>query len=466
MHKDLKTALTATVYLASVGLFQHYGIIPRFLPLALAREDGARPDAPILRSETLNRAHNRRRHMDRLYDKMDDDLYDTTFAPLFLENALPSDAPSASRLQFGSTDDILQQAFSGRAALTSLAGKIDFDSAAGTFPTQSRTFRTPISIWVSGNITDLENRITGSGYDPGLSGDTVSIDSGVDYLIDDGLVVGLGVGWGSTLGESAARQLRYRESNLSVSPYFVARMTDWLNLRGSLSMGKSTITQSAIGTVPDDLRYAETLGSSTISSTIGFGSKYEFGILPVNVELYGDMITAREYVQNARADDGSMIFGNTATTRLFDAGAEGRYRLLMGDHVIVPFAGQEQTISMMNQNYGRSGSTRYYAGSEYAYEPLNFDISIQGFREMATNADLVEGIRSEFALTHDLPRGYATLQPFINVESTNLYIDTGGGMTYDWGRIPGQVNFEVRRKFTYEIHHRDYTGLVSIDFPF
>ena len=40
------------------------------------------------------------------------------------------------------------------------------------------------------------------------------------------------------------------------------------------------------------------------------------------------------------------------------ASVEARYRLGFGNHEIIPFAGQDETISLLNQNYGRSGSTR------------------------------------------------------------------------------------------------------------
>ncbi|MFV1851438.1 MAG: autotransporter domain-containing protein [Thalassospira sp.] len=466
MHRHTKTILAATVCVATAAIYASRGVTPNIITLAFAEDDGVGPAPPILRSETLNRANNRRRHMNRLYDKMDKDIYDSTLAPLLFDGFIPPAEQATENLQFGSGVTTPSEVFGGRAALSSLARKIDFDSAAGTFPTQSRTVRVPISIWVVGNQADLENRVTGSGYDPGLSGDTVSIDSGVDYLVGDGLVLGLGAGWGSTLGESSKHQLRYRESNFALSPYFVARVTDWLNLRGSVSLGKSTIRQSAIGTVPNDLPYAETIESTTLSNSIGFGSEYEFGVVPLSLSLEGDMITAREYLGDGRATDGGLIAGSTATTRLFDAALEARYRLSFGNHRIIPFAGQEETISLLNQNYGRSGSTRYYVGSDYAYDPLNFDLSIQGFRDLATGSDPVEGVRSEFSLSRDMFQSQLTLQPFVSIESTNRYLDTGGGVTQEWGHFPGQLRFEVRRKLTYEIPRGNYTGLLSIDVPF
>lgn len=469
MHRSLPTVLIASVYLVSTSLYLHRSLLPDFVSLAFAGNEGARPDTPILRSETLNRANNRRRHMNRLYDKMDDDLYDSTLGPLLLDNTTPAENQPATALELGTGDSATLEAFGGRAALRSLARKLDFDSAAGTFPTQSRTANVPLSIWVLGNQIDLENQISGTGYDPGLSGDTVSIDSGVDYLVNDGLVLGLGISWGSTDGEALARQLRYSESNLAVSPYFVARMTDWLNLRGSFSFGQSTIDQSAIGTVPDTVRYAETLESSTISNSIGLGAHYEFGNLPLTIQLDGDMITARKYLKAARTTDGSMMTENTAATRLLDAQAEARYRITLGEldhHRIIPFAGQQETIALMNQNFGRRGSTRYFVGSEYSYDPLNFGLSLQGFREMATDAELLEGIRSEVSLSHHLPQGYGTLSPYVSAEQTNAYLETGGGFTHDWGAFPGQISVELRRKFTYEIHHSTYSGLVTMDFTF
>lgn len=467
MHRRFQTAVIATACLAAItyALYRETRQ-PPIIAQAFARDDAARPDAPVLRNKTTTRTENQRRHMNRLYDKMDDDLYDSRLAPLLSESFLSPPQQATENLQFGMGTPTPSEILAGRAALSSLARRIDFDSAAGTFPTQSRNVRVPISIWLAGNHSALENRITGSGYDPGLSGDTISLDSGVDYLVDDGLVLGMGIGWGSTVGESSTRQLRYRENNLALSPYFVSRITDWFNLRGSISLGQSTISQSPTGLVPDNLDYAETLDSTSISNSIGFGTDYEFGAVPLRIQLEGDMVTAREYIDAARATDGGLLPGNIATTRLFDTSVEARYRLGFGNHKIIPFAGQEQTISLLNQDYGRSGSRRYYAGSDYAYDPLNFDLSVQGFRDIATGQQDITGIRTEFSLTHDVVRSSMMLEPFVSIESTNLYLDTGGGITQQWSRFPASVSFELRRKLTYEVQHGDYTGLLSIDVPF
>ena len=177
-------------------------------------------------------------------------------------------------------------------------------------------------------------------------------------------------------------------------------------------------------------------------------------------------MAARPDRPGAKANDGSNIAASIATTRLFDAQAQARYRIALGEHSIIPFAGQQETIALMNQDYGRSGSTRYFVGSEYAYDPLNFGLSLQGFRELGSDADPLEGVRSEVSLSSDLPQGYGTLSPYLSAEQTNLYLETGGGITHDWGGIPGQLSLEVRRKFTYDIHHSDYSGLMTVDFNF
>ncbi len=36
-------------------------------------------------------------------------------------------------------------------------------------------------------------------------------------------------------------------------------------------------------------------------------------------------------------------------------------------------------------------------GRDDRYDPLNFDLSITGFREVATNSEALEGIRSEWS---------------------------------------------------------------------
>ncbi len=430
------------------------------IPQAFARDQHVRPDAPVLRSETINRSENRLRHMNRLYNKMDDDLYDTKITPFFLNTAQLPSAPDG--LQFGGAAGT----YSGREALSSLAGQIDFDSAAGTFPFQARGPNAPLSIWVSGNQTSLSNHISEGGYDPQLGGDTLSIDSGVDYMLDDGLVVGLGVGWGNTEGTIGAHQLRFRETSLSVTPYLVARMTDWLNLRGSLSFGQSDIHQSATGEVPDNLAYARTRDSHTVSSSIGFGSHYELGFIPLSVSLDGDMITAREYFASARAVNGDRIADSIAHTQTFDGTAEMRLHLGNQTHAFTPFSGRDETIAMMNQNFGRSGVSRYFVGSEYAYTPLGFNIEMRGFRETATDTSILEGVRSEINVTRDLPGNWGTVNPHVMTESTNQYLELGGGLTHDWGQIPGQLRLEMRRTFSYEVQQGEFSSLVTIDFPF
>lgn len=461
MHRHLQTVLIAATCLATTAIVLRREIYTALtIPPAFAHDHHVRPDAPVLRSETTNRAENRLRHMNRLYNKMDDDLYDSQITPLFLDGAQYPTAPDG--LQFGGAAGT----YSSREALSSLAGSIDFDSAAGTFPFQARTSNTPLSIWVSGNQTSLSNHIAGGGYDPGLGGNTLSIDSGIDYMLDDGLVVGLGVGWGNTEGTIDAQQLRFRETNVSVAPYVVARMTDWLNLRGSVSFGQSDIRQSAIGEVPDNLAYADTLDSHTLSSSIGFGSQYELSAIPLSVALSGDMIAAREYFASARAVNGGQIAGNVASTRTFDGTAEMRLHLGNQSHLFTPFSGRNETVTMMNQNFGRSGVSRYFVGSEYTYTPLSFNIEMRGFRETATDTDILEGVRSEINVKRDLPGNWGTVRPHVMTESTNQYLELGGGLTHNWGRVPGQLRLEMRRTFSYEVQQGDFSSLVTIDFPF
>ncbi|MET4732205.1 hypothetical protein ABIE64_000905 [Thalassospira sp. MBR-102] len=459
----ISLAISACLAFAMLGLLLRHEIVPN----ANAEDDGSgRPDAPILRSETLNRAANQQRHIDRLYDKMENDLLGSTIGPLFLDDSVPAPEQPPNALALGTGNATTIETFGGRSALASIAKKLDFDTANGTFPNQTRRGASPISLWVHGSQTDIENRVTDTGYNPNLSGDVISIDTGVDYLVDDSLIIGLGVGWGSTLSEAAARQVLYRENNVTFSPYFVSRMTEWLNIRGSVGMGTSTITQSAIDGGPDDLSYAENLESSTLSSSIGFGTEYDLGFLPVTVSLDGDIITAREEFESARGADGSLIPARTALTQLFDSTAEARYNLVLGDHRLVPFAGQDQTITLMNQGYGRSTNRRYFAGSEYAYDPWNFGLSLEGFREFAPNTDPLEGVRSELSLSSELPYGYGILSPYVTSENTSTYSQLGGGITHDWGGIPGQMSLEVQRKLTFATEHNNLSGLMTIHFDF
>ena len=72
-----------------LGLLLRHEIIPH----ANAEDDGpSRLDAPILRSETINRSANQQRHLNRLYDKMEKDLVGSTIGPLFLDNSIPAPA--------------------------------------------------------------------------------------------------------------------------------------------------------------------------------------------------------------------------------------------------------------------------------------------------------------------------------------------------------------------------------------
>ncbi|MCC9620835.1 autotransporter outer membrane beta-barrel domain-containing protein [Thalassospira sp. MA62] len=464
MHTHLKNALMAAACLTVPAFWLGRDVVSAVvIPLAHASNNTARPDAPVLRSETLNRNSNRRRHMDRLYDKMDEDFFDGTISPLFFDGAMPS---TVDGMSFSGDHAAASQGYSGRSALTSVASQIDFDSAAGTFPMQSRTSNSALSIWLSGSQADLINNVALSGYDPGLGGDTVSIDSGVDYLVGDGLVVGLGVGWTDTAGEVGARQLQFQETNVNLAPYFVARMTDWLDLRGSLSLGQSTITQTAIGTVPDGMQYARDLDSNTFASSIGFGARYGFGVIPLSVEMSGDMISAREYFEATTAIDGSSIPASTVQSRMLDGAAEARLALGNSTHLFTPFTGSEQTISLMSQGYGRSEGTRYFLGTEYAYTPLDFSLEMQGFRQMATDASMIEGLRSEVNLTRDLPFDWGRISPSVMTEATNEYLELGGGLTHDWGNFPGHMRLEMRRTYSYEEAHGNFSSLVTIDLPF
>lgn len=457
------TAIAACLALVMLAILLRHEIAPT----ASAEDDGPnRLDAPILRSETINRSANQQRHINRLYDKMEKDLVGSIIGPLFLDNSIPAPAQPPNALALGTGDATTIETFGGRSALASIAKKLDFDTANGTFPNQARRGATPISLWVHGSQTDIENRVTDTGYNPNLSGDVISIDTGVDYLVDDSLIIGLGVGWGNTLSEAAARQVLYRENNVTFSPYFVSRMTKWLNIRGSIGIGSSTITQSALNGGSDDLGYAENLESSTLSSSIGFGMNYDLDFLPVTLRLDGDIITAREEFDSARAVDGSLIPARTAWNRIFDSTAEARYRLVLGDHHLVPFAGLDQTVTLMNQGYGRATNRRYFAGTEYAYDPWQIGMSVEGFREFSPNSDTVNGLRSELSLRSELPYGYGVLSPYVTSENTSTYLQMGGGITHNWGTIPGQMSLEVQRKLTFETEHNNLSGLMTIHFDF
>ncbi|WP_404426967.1 hypothetical protein [Thalassospira australica] len=462
-HWYISLVISACLALAMLAFLSRHEIVPP----ANAEDDGPnRLDAPILRSETINRSANQQRHINRLYDKMEKDLVGSTIGPLFLDNSIPAPAQPPNALALGTGDATTIETFGGRSALASIAKKLDFDTANGTFPNQTRRGATPISLWVHGSQTDIENRITDTGYNPNLSGDVISIDTGVDYQVDDSLIIGLGVGWGSTLSEAAARQVLYRENNVTFSPYFVSRMTEWLNIRGSIGVGSSTITQSALNGGSDDLSYAENLQSSTLSSSIGFGTEYDLDFLPVTLSLDGDVITAREEFDSARAVDGSLVRARTALNQIFDTTAEARYNLVLGDHHLMPFAGQDQTVTLMNQGYGRSTNRRYFAGTEYAYDPWQIGASVEGFREFSPNSDAVEGVRSELILRSELPYDYGVLSPYVTSENTSTYSQLGGGITHDWGGIPGQMSLEVQRKLTFETEHNNLSGLMTIHFDF
>ncbi|WP_339860944.1 hypothetical protein [Thalassospira alkalitolerans] len=458
----ISLVIAACLAIAILAPFSRREIVPN----ANAGNGDSRPDAPILRSETLNRTGNQKRHIDRLYQKMETDIVGSMLEPLFLDDSIPPSEQPPNALALGTGDATTIETFGGRSALASIARKLDFDSANGTFPNQSRRRATPISIWLHGSQADIENRVSETGYNPGLSGDVISIDTGVDYLVDDSLIVGLGIGWGSVLSEVAARQVLYRENNVTFSPYFVSRMTEWLNIRGSLGIGSSTIAQSAINGGANDLNYAESLDSATLSSSIGFGAEYDLGFVPVTLSIDGDMITAREKFETARAADGTMVPARTALSQLFDTTAEARYDLVLGDHRLVPFAGQDQTVTLMNQGYGRSTNRRYFAGSEYTYDPWQFGVSVEGFREFPPNVAPLEGIRSEITLQSELPYGYGVLSPYVNGETTGTYLQMAGGITHDWGTIPGQMSIEFQRKLTFATEHNNLSGLLTVHFDF
>mgnify|MGYP003117384515 CR=1 FL=1 len=108
-----------------LGLLLRHEIVPN----ANAEDDGSgRPDAPILRSETLNRAANQQRHIDRLYDKMENDLLGSTIGPLFLDDSVPAPEQPPNALALGTGNATTIETFGGRSALASIAKKLDFET--------------------------------------------------------------------------------------------------------------------------------------------------------------------------------------------------------------------------------------------------------------------------------------------------------------------------------------------------
>ena len=42
----------------------------------------------------------------------------------------------------------------------------------------------------------------------------------------------------------------------------------------------------------------------------------------------------------------------------------------------------------------------------------------------------------------------------------------GGGITHNWGGIPGQMSLEVQRKLTFATEHNNMSGLMTVRFNF
>ncbi|WP_085579299.1 autotransporter domain-containing protein [Thalassospira mesophila] len=436
--------------------------VPPWITPALAAQDKylRTTESPILRTETMTRTKNRLGHLDRLSDRLDGNFVADTLQPLFLDGSIaPQDQPDDA-LALGTDVASQIESYSGRDALGSLAERIDFDSANGSFPTQDRATERAMSIWVHGTRQSIDNRITHDGFNPGLDGDVIAVDTGVDYRIDTSTIVGIAIGWGSTASDIAARQTLYRENNVTFSPYFLSRMTDWLKLNGSLGIGSSDITRTGMAS-----SYENTSSSMTYSGSVGFDAEQNLGQTPLSLRLSGNLITARESYGKHFTPNGEIVSGHIASSTLFDSEAEARYRIEMGDHILTPFLGENQTMSVLNEGYGRDQSRRYFTGTDYNYTPLGLNASLEAFRDFTPGDQPYEGVKGELRFSTILPRDYGTLQPFVNTERDSDAVKLGGGIDHYWTELSGHVGLEINQTVTFDQTDKDpLSGLLTISF--
>ncbi|PKR54160.1 autotransporter domain-containing protein [Thalassospira marina] len=437
-------------------------VIPPWINSALAAQDktSRTTESPILRTETMTRAQNRLGHLDRLSDRLDGNFVANNLQPLFLDGSTPASEQPPGALAMGTDVASQIESHSGRDALGSLAERIDFDSANGSFPTQDRATERAISIWVHGTRQSIDNRIADDGFNPGLNGDVIAVDTGVDYRIDTSTIVGVALGWGSTASDIASRQTLYRENNVTFSPYFLTRMTDWLKLNGSLGIGSSDITRTGLSS-----SYENTSSSMTYSGSVGFDAEQNLGQTPLSLRLSGNLISARESYGKHFTPNGEIVSGHVATSTLFDSEAEARYRIEMGEHIFTPFFGENQTMSVLNEGFGRDQSRRYFTGTDYAYTPLSLNASLQAFREFNPGEETYEGIKGELRFSTKLPRDYGTLQPFLNTERDTDAVKVGGGIDHYWSEFAGHVGVQINQTVTFDQTDKDpLSGLVTLSF--
>lgn len=437
-------------------------VVPPWINPALAAQDKhlRTTESPILRTETMTRNKNRLEHLDRLSDRLDGNFITNTLQPLFLDGSIaPEDQPDDA-LAMGTDIASQIESYSGRDALGSLAERIDFDSANGSFPTQDRATERAMSIWVHGTRQSIDNQVASDGFNPGLDGDVIAVDTGVDYRVDTSTIIGIAIGWGSTASDVAARQTLYRENNVTFSPYFLARMTDWLKLNGSLGIGSSDITRTGLSS-----RYENTSSSMTYSGSVGFDAQQNLGQTPLSLRLSGNLTTARESYGKHFTPNGEIVSGHVATSTLFDSEAEARYRIEMGDHIVTPFMGENQTMSVLNEGFGQNQSRRYFSGTEYTYAPLGLNASIEAFRNFSPGDLPYEGVKGELRFSTLLPRDYGTLQPFVNTESDSDAVKLGGGFDHYWTRLSGHVGLQINQTVTFDQADKGpLSGLLTLKF--
>jgi hypothetical protein len=452
----------STVCMAFPATFDWSQIGPWVVASAWAGTDnpGQSSESPILRTESMSRAANRRNHINRLYDHLDGDFVSTTLRPLMLDQDANTSASSGA-LAMGTDIASSIESYSGRDALGSLAARVDFDSANGTFPTQKATSDRAMTIWMRGSRNTIDNRTTADGYDPQLSGDVIQMDSGVDYRIDDATIAGISIGWGNTDSTNAERQVLYRENNVTFSPYFLTRLTEWLKLNGSLGFGTSDITRTSTNGT-----YADTSSSKTYSASVGFSAQRNLANTPLSVSLDGNLISAREYYDTFQNSLGETISDHFASSTLFHTKTEAKYKLALGGgQALSPFVGESQTTSVLNEGFGDAQARRYYTGANYSFSPLNLDARVEAFREFSSDPDPWEGVNAEIRFSQDLPRGYGTVVPFLNTERDTDAIKWGGGIDHYWPSLSGHLGLQVQQTMTFDTtDNNPMSGLLTLSF--
>ena len=190
------------------------------------------------------------------------------------------------------------------------------------------------SSWVDTNYTVVDNSLVNSTDDQRFDGDIITVSSGLDYWVNKKLLVGTYVSYSDVALDTTFNDGTYDEKSLGIAPYILYKLTDNLQLNGSVGYyygdidQKQDITSSVV---------SSSTKANTVFSSIELKHKYKVENSPLQVVTSFGYSHSRRVVDSFVDSAATLNAKQVSKSSQFNLGAEFRYAIKTNDYSYQPF---------------------------------------------------------------------------------------------------------------------------------